>query len=309
MVMSGIRRTAGDAATEWAFASGWQAIRYMPEFAARRFFQEAADAAWLRHGRSIRQLERNLARVHPELSDKSIRSMSMHGMRSYMRYWCEAFRLPSYGRDRIRRDFALHDQRFLDEAMASGTGALMVVNHGGNWDLAGAWAALTYGSVTTVAERLKPEGLFEKFLAYRRSLGMEILPLGDSATFRTLAARLRAGGLVALVGDRDISRNGIEVDLLGQIASLPAGPALLAQLTGAPLYPVTLWFDGPMARGTIHPRIEVPVGLEREEATRAVTQAIADSFAVGLRDHAVDWHMLQPVWTADLDVRRRGDRS
>lgn len=305
--MAGVRQVASDTAVEWIFSSGWQAVRWMPEFLARRTFQEVADAAWLRHGPSVRQLERNLARVHPELGNRDIRSMSLRGMRSYFRYWCEAFRLPSYSPARITRDFELRDQRVLDDAMSSGTGALMVVNHGGNWDLAGAWAAVTYGSVTTVAERLKPEGLFEQFLEYRRSLGMEILPLGDPATFRGLAERLSKGALIALLGDRDISRNGVRVNLLGQPASLPAGPALLAQLTGAPLYPVTLWFDGKKAVGTVGERIDVPDLPEREQRTLAITQSIADAFGRGLREHAVDWHMLQPVWTADL--RPREERS
>lgn len=305
MAQTSVRQRAGDAVTEWVFSTGWQVVRRMPESAARATFRQAADAGWLKQGPGVRQLERNLARVYPELSPGQVRELSRAGMRSYFRYWCEAFRLPSMPQQRIRDGFDLREGHLLDNAMASGTGALMVVNHGGNWDLAGAWAALRFGSVTTVAEHLKPEGLFQQFLAYRRSLGMEILPLGDPATFRALADRLRAGGLVALVGDRDISRTGVQVELLGETASLPAGPALLSQLTGAPLYPVTLWFDGATAVGDVGPRIIVPDLADRQERTIAMTQAIADSFGAGLRQHGVDWHMLQPVWLADLDNRAR----
>ncbi len=295
----GLRRQTTDAATEWAFTAGWRLVRLLPEPAARAAFDQVADASWLRRGEGVVQLERNLRRVYPELDPHQLRLVSRDAMRSYMRYWCEAFRLPAMSQQRIRDGFVLWGEHVLDAAMASGSGAIMVVNHGGNWDMAGAWAAQRYGAVTTVAERLKPEAIFQKFLAYRQALGMEILPLGEASTFRSLADRLRAGGLVALVGDRDISRNGVTVDLLGRPASLPAGPALLSQLTGAPLHPVTLWFEGPTAMGEVGPRITVPDGT-REERTRAMTQGVADWFSAGLHEHGVDWHMLQPVWTSDL---------
>ena len=54
----------------------------------------------------------------------------------------------------------------------------MALAHQGNWDHAGAWSTLALARVTTVAERLRPEELYLRFLAFRESLGMEILPLG-----------------------------------------------------------------------------------------------------------------------------------
>ena len=181
----------------------------------------------------------------------------------------------------------------------------MVVNHAGNWDHAGAWACLRYGGLTTVAERLKPEGLYQRFAAYRESLGMEIVPTGEPDIVRTLARRLNEGRLVPLMGDRDIGRNGVTVDLFGAPASLPAGPALLAMLTKAPLHPVTLWFDGPAARGYVHDRIDVPAAGTREERVREMTQNVATAFEQGIREHPLDWHMMQQLWTADLDPERQ----
>ena len=61
--------------------------------------------------------------------------------------------------------------------MAAGQGAVVALPHAGNWDLAGAWVAAHDWPITTVAERLKPEGMYERFVAYRRGLGMEIIPL------------------------------------------------------------------------------------------------------------------------------------
>jgi lauroyl/myristoyl acyltransferase len=106
------------------------------------------------------------------------------------------------------------------------------------------------------------------------------------------------------MGDRDIGRNGVVVDLFGEPASLPAGPAVLAMLTGAPIYPVSLWYDGPMSMGYVHDRVDVPTDGARKDRIRTTIQGIADAFEIGIREHSVDWHMMQPVWIADLDPSR-----
>ncbi len=296
---------AADAATSAAFSLGWSAVRRLPERSAYRLFERTADRVWARQGAGVVQYERNQSRVHPDATRADLRELSRLGMRSYLRYWCDAFRLPSWSQQRIRDTFVLQGGEVLDAAMAAGAGAIMVVDHGGNWDHAGAWGALRYGGLTTVAEHLRPEALFQQFLAYRASLGMEILPLGDPDTFRTLVSRVRAGGLVPLVGDRDISRRGIVVDFFGEPASFPAGPALLAVLTGAPLHPVPLTYGDGIAIGTVLPRIVPPTTGTREERVTATTQAIADAFAGAIRERSWDWHVMQPLWQADLDPARR----
>lgn len=305
---SGARSVVGgltDAATEWAFAAGWGIVKLLPERAAYAAFDRAADLLWRRRGPGIEQFERNLARVHPHASPADLRDLSRAGMRSYLRYWCEAFRLPTWSPDRVTSTVHLERAELMDAAVEAGTGAVMVVNHAGNWDHLGAWGCLRYGGLTTVVERLKPEGLYEKFLAYRQSLGMEIVPTGDPDVMRKLVRAIRAGRVVPLMGDRDIGRKGVIVDLLGEPASFPAGPAVLAMMTGAPMHPVTLWFDGPNSMGYVHDAIPVPADGTRAEKVQQMIQGAADAFAIGIREHSADWHMMQPVWLADLDPTRR----
>ena len=296
---------ASDAVTEWAFAFGWNVVRRLPSRAAYATFDRAADVIWRKRGPGVIQFERNQARIHPSASAADLRELSRLGMRSYLRYWCDAFRLPTWSHEHILERQDLEDKYLMDEAVAAGKGAIMVVTHGGNWDHAGAWGCLRYGGLTTVVERLKPEGLYRRFLAYRESLGMEIIPTGEPDIIRTLARRLQEGRLVPLMGDRDIGRNGVAVDLFGEPASLPAGPAVLALLTGAPLLPVSLWYDGVMSTGRVHPRVAIPTSGTRDEQIHAITQDVARAFEEGIRDHSADWHMMQPVWIADLDPARR----
>jgi lauroyl/myristoyl acyltransferase len=296
------RAAASESLSAWLYDVGWKVTRTLPEPAANAVFRQMADALWRRGAGGVRQLEGNLRRVHPDYDNDAIRDLSRAGMRSYLRYWCEAFRLPTWSRQRITETFVLERQEILDSALEQG-GALMIPGHMANWDHAGAWAAATYGSVTSVAERLKPEKLFHAFLDYRCELGMDILGTGEADVLRQLTRRLRDGKLVALLGDRDISRSGVHVDFFGQPASFPAGPALLTLMTDVPLHPVTMWFDGEMCRGYVHDRIEVPTAGDRDEKIIAMTQQLARGWESGIREHSADWHMLQKVWVADLTPR------
>lgn len=288
-----------DSATTWAFSAGWSISKKLPETAARAAFQAGADYLWWRKAGGVGRLKSNLSRVKPWLSDSELEDLARAGMRSYMRYWCEAFRLPTYSPQRIKDSFELRGGDLLDDAMNRGTGAIMIPGHMANWDLAGAWATQRYGALTTVAEQLKPQDLFDQFVQYRESLGMEVLPLGKPAIIRDLTRRLREGRLIALLGDRDLSETGVQVDFFGGKASLPAGPALLAIMTGAPLHPVTMHNENHRTVGVVYPRIEVPDLSDRQEQVTFMTQQIARAFEVGIAEHPQDWHMLQRVWVDD----------
>ncbi|WP_267245804.1 phosphatidylinositol mannoside acyltransferase [Streptomyces sp. PR69] len=302
----GERQTAQERIVDALYGLGWSTVKRLPEPVAARLGRRIADTAWKRRGKSVLRLESNLARVVPDASPARLAALSQAGMRSYMRYWMESFRLPTWSAERVRDAFQPKDVHYLTDGLAAGRGVILALPHLANWDLAGVWVTRTLGvPFTTVAERLRPESLYDRFVAYRESLGMEVLPHTGGSAFGTLARRLRAGGLVCLVADRDLSASGVEVKFFGDTARMPAGPAMLAQQTGALLLPATLCYDEPpVMRGRVHPPIEVPQTGTRGEKTAVMTQALADAFATGIADHPEDWHMLQRLWLADLDPDR-----
>ncbi|MGA4847722.1 phosphatidylinositol mannoside acyltransferase [Streptomyces sp. G5(2025)] len=299
-----------DRLTDALYGLGWSTVKKLPEPVAERLGRTIADTAWKRRGKGVLRLESNLARVVPDAGPERLAELSRAGMRSYLRYWMESFRLPSWSRERIKEGLDVKDVHHLTDGLAAGKGAIVALPHLGNWDLAGAWVTTQLETpFTTVAERLKPETLYDRFVAYRESLGMEVLPHTGGSAFGTLARRLRAGGLVCLVADRDLSASGVEVKFFGESARMPGGPAMLAQQTGALLLPVTLWYDGPVMKGRIHPPVDVPETGTRAEKTSVMTQALADAFATGIADHPEDWHMLQRLWLADLEPRTEGSAA
>ncbi|NUO97668.1 MAG: phosphatidylinositol mannoside acyltransferase [Nonomuraea sp.] len=297
--------SAQERLTDALYGLGWGTVKKLPEPVAVRLGRTIADLAWKQRGKGVQRLESNYARVVPDASPERLAELSRAGMRSYLRYWMESFRLPAWSAERIKGGFEPKDVHYLTDGIASDQGVILALPHMANWDLAGAWVTTRLETpFTTVAERLKPETLYDRFVAYREGLGMEVLPHSGGTAFGTLARRLRDGGLVCLVAERDLSASGVEVKFFGETTRMPAGPALLAQQTGALLLPVTLWYDDtPVMKGRVHPPVEVPETGTRAEKTSVMTQALADAYASGIAEHPEDWHMLQRLWLADLEPR------
>lgn len=295
-----------DQLTYLGYRAGWQAVAKLPARQAYGVFDRMADISFRRQGKGVRQLAKNLARVTGEPAESShVQQLTADGMRSYLRYWCDAFRLPEWDAEQIGT-FHFYDLHRLTDPLAAGRGVIAVLPHMGNWDHAGAFmcAHVPAGRVTTVAEKLRPERLYEQFVGFREGLGMTILGLGDAGVYRKLAEVAGAGGLVALLGDRDLSAKGIDIDFFGSRARFPAGAAALAHDTGAALIPLGLFREETRNCAQTAPEIMVAPGADRRARVVATTQAIARSFEEVIAAHPQDWHMLQKVWLADLDQAR-----
>ncbi|ABW14511.1 lipid A biosynthesis acyltransferase [Parafrankia sp. EAN1pec] len=281
--------TSAGRVTLLGYVLGWRLVRLLPERVAAWCFARAADLAHCRGGRGTARLRANLARVVPPGTD--LDALTRSALRSYARYWMEVFRLQDMPTRRLVGAMRVLDEDRLRRAHATGRGVILALPHMGNWEQAGAWLVATGIPFTTVAERLRPEELFERFVRFRTALGMEVIPLtgGTQPPSDLLAERLRAGGALCLLADRDLSSAGVAVTFFGATATMPPGPAALALRTGAVLLPVTLWFDDDGWSARIHPEVE-------HTDIPAMTQRLADEFASGIAAHPSDWHMLQRIW-------------
>ncbi|WP_207938756.1 phosphatidylinositol mannoside acyltransferase [Actinomadura darangshiensis] len=298
-----------DEVTDAAYAMGWTVVRKMPESAARLAFTALADRTWHRYGTGVRQLERNLCRVlGKDAVDDEVRVLSKKVLRSYFRYWLEVFRLPEYDRARILGRMRVTGEKKIFTNLDSGRGVILALPHMGNYEHAGAWLVHCGYPFTTVAERLKPESLFDRFVEFRESLGMEVLAHRGGSAYGRLAQRLRAGRPVCLVVDRDLTESGVDVEFFGATARMPAVSAALALQTGAALIPVTLWYEGEYWAARVHAEIPAPAGGGRQEKIQAMTQELAGVFEDGIAAHPEDWHMLQKVWVDDLAGDPAGGR-
>ncbi len=286
--------------TDTGFAAGWAAVKRLPEPMARALFDGAGRWSAGRNGRGVRQLRANLrVATGGRLSEAELGELTERAVRSYARYWQEAFRLPVLESRRIVEGTEIRGREHVDRIRAEGRPLVFALPHSGNWDAAAVWLIDWLGGpFMTVAERLRPESLYERFVTYRESLGIRVIPLtgGPRPSSEVLRKWVAGGGTVCLLVDRDLGRTGTPVTFFGRAATLPTGPALLAAQTGAALVPVVCSFT---ATGwAVHFCPEVPVrgpGRLRERVTTAM-QAVADAFTAGIAQRPEDWHMLGRIW-------------
>lgn len=295
-----------------AFALGWRIIPKLPEPFVRWAFDLVFRLAWRRGAAGARQLERNLSRVVPDATDQELSRLTRQGMREYGRYYAETFMQPRLEEDELRARASLTYPDRMAEDLRT-TGVVAALGHTGNWDMAGAWVAGNLCPLVTVAEVLEPERIYREFLALRRARGVDIIPLrGGGEVFRKLIRWTREHtGMVALLADRDLTSGGVEVHLCGQPARFAVGPAALALTTKRPLYFVGVRSDrieqlhGPSRWGV---RLEfigpIPPPEPGPDAVRQYTQAWVDELTEWVRKYPASWHMLQKVFTADLDPAR-----
>jgi phosphatidylinositol dimannoside acyltransferase len=293
----------GRRVSEFGYAAGWRLVHRLPAGVTGAAFSLAADFVTRRAGPGVGQLRRNLSRVVPRAGEDELDELTRRALRSYARYWHELFRLPAMDHAAVRRkvDEQISGVEYLDAALADGNGAVLVLPHSGNWDATGLWMVGYAGSFTTVVERLEPESVYQRFVAFRESLGYEIVPTtGGTGSFHLLLERLRANKVLCLVGDRDLTGRGVPVTFFGHPTRMPGGAARLAASTGAALLPVGMWFTDGGWGVRIHPRIRVAARAE----VPAAIQALADVFAGDIASHPTDWHMMQKLWTADFEEAR-----
>jgi len=253
-------------------------------------------------------VERHQRRVDPSLSGTDLDERVREVYRSYGRYYGESFRLPTISPAELDARMSYEGYEHILQSLEDGFGPLVVMPHLGSWEWSAYWLTRVEKTpVTAVVERVEPPALFDWFVEYRESIGMEIVPLGPDAG-RSVVQAVKQGHAIALLCDRDIGRSGVEVTFFGETTTLPSGPAVLALRTGAPLLPTAIYDRGRTHHGVVRPPIAVArEGTFRSDVAR-ITQALADELEVLIRAAPEQWHLMQPNWPSDLAAQRASVR-
>jgi lauroyl/myristoyl acyltransferase len=264
--------------------------RSVYEAAGRFFFRVAARPRAVVAANQAQVLGR-------PVDDPLVRASTREAFALYGRYWFDTFNVLGWDDDRVVDAFRFEGIDLVEKGLADGKGVVIALPHTGNWDVGGRAMALRLAPVVSVAEHLKPEQLFALFLEHRRQLRMDIVDLSSDHVGRQLTKRLEENRIVALVADRDLSGGGVEVEMFGRTRRMPAGPALLALSSGAPL------LSGPTFTtrdGWVEVLSEVsiePTGRRKDDIV-ALTRVLAASFEKAIAAAPSDWHLFQPGWDA-----------
>ena len=286
-----------------AYRAGELFARHAPAPVARAAARAAALAAASASGSRRRLVRRNLERaLGRPLGQGEARRRVLAVFEWYARYYLESFELPGLDAAAIDAGFGYEGVDAIERAVRSGTGPILVMPHLGTWEWAAWWLALVPRmNVTAVVEPLNPPEVFEWFTSFRRRLGMDIIPVGPDAGAR-LAAAIKRGDVVCLLSDRDVGGGGVATTFFGERTRLPAGPALLALRTGAPLIPAAVYWRG----GTRHAIALPPLDTSRSGGIRADVSRVVQDYAAameGLIRVAPDqWHLMSPNWPSDYEA-------
>jgi len=288
-----------------AFLVASRISRFAPLWLMRSAAHAGANAAWVRHGRSVRRLEDNLHRV-TGLTGRDMRRLSRRSLHSTARYYVEALELRRIKPTQIDARVRVIDPHGTVPVLRDKPGASLALSHSGNWDLIGAYTCRNIAPVTAVAEVLKPREVFEEFVALRAALGIQILGHEGTSTFRELVRIAKAGDhIIALLADRDLSGSGVEVTMWGHAVKVAPGPAALARATGVPLAPVFVRYErlhGAARRAAgsrwgsvleFGPVLEAAEGASSADAVAELSSQWAEWLAERIAAHPEDWHMLQ----------------
>ena len=286
-----------------AYRSASALARWLPAPVIDVAAPQLAEWAAARASDRRAMVERHQRRVDPTLSGEALRRRVREVYRSYGRYYGESFRLPTVSADELDARMTYDGYEHVQQARAAGTGALAVMPHLGSWEWSAYWLTqVERVPVTAVVERIDPPALFDWFVDYRRSIGMNVVPLGPDAG-RAVVSAVKERHVIALLCDRDISGGGVAVSFFGEKTTLPSGPAVLALRTGAPLLPTAIYDRGRSHHGVVRP----PIAVERQGTFRAdvarITQALADELEDLIRAAPEQWHLMQPNWPSDRAAR------
>lgn len=277
-------------------------VRLLPEAVARELGQTAGYFASFVLSKRMQMAERHMRRALGRMTDVSGAAREVFS--SYGRYWAELLWLRPDRITAISAHLTVEGIEHIVAAQHRGRGMILALPHVGNWDI-GICVLRNRGiPVTVVAEALAASCVGDWSMKLRRMLGMEVLLMGSTQALALgLARRLKSGHVVALMSDRDIRGNGIEVEFFGEATTLPAGPALLADLTGAPILPAAVYFQsGRGHRAVVGPAVEGVSGGNREERLQLLTQRLAHALEGLVREAPTQWHLLQPNWPSDWQV-------
>ena len=290
-----------DALTATGYKAGSLAVQVTPGPMAQAMasFVGVGLSQGMRSRRSM--IERHLQRVNPALKGFALRRAVQSSFDSYARYWVESFKVPSLSKQAVARAFSTQGfDENVGGALEQGKGAILALPHLGGWEWAGRWLADQGHTVTVVVEPLDNQEVFDWFVDLRSKLGMHVVPLGPGAASAIVRA-LKANEIVCLLSDRDISRNGIEVEFFGERTTLPGGPATMALRTGAALLPTATYFTNQYNGHLAVVRPPIPTerrGTLREDVTR-ITQHLARELELLIGRSPEQWHLFQPNWPSD----------
>jgi lauroyl/myristoyl acyltransferase len=239
----------------------------------------------------------NLRVVLPAMGERDLRALALRTYRSYARETIDFIR--SLSMDRRQLAALLSPLSNFHRVRRDGNGVLLLTGHIGNIELGAVILRSFYDyplAVVVLPER--DPSVNERRRRMRDSLGIESLEVRQGIDTALRIRRLLADNqAVALISDRPLGRDRVEVEFFGRRTGFLRTPALIGYLTGAPLVPsfILRQADGRYAGLGLDPIYVVRTG-NRDANVQAAMQAFASALENIVRQYPHLWYHFYPYW-------------
>jgi KDO2-lipid IV(A) lauroyltransferase len=249
----------------------------------------------------------NLRAVFPEDSPAALERRARRTLQVYARDTIDFVRALSLGEERATALFDLPPEylpRF-NQVLAQGRGAILVTGHYGNWEIGSVLMSRVLHlplAIVAMAEASAEVNRLRRQI--RDLLGVDTIEVRQSIhTALEIRRRLSRNGVVAMLMDRHLGRDRVQVTLLGRPAWFLRSPALMGYLSGAPLMPcfIQRTESHPAFCVTLGDPIVVATDRPRDEAIQQAAQQFADQLSARIRHHPEYWYHFYRYWDAQQD--------
>jgi KDO2-lipid IV(A) lauroyltransferase len=281
------------------FGATYHGVSHLPRMCSYAIGHVGTWLAYHLVRSGTRAVVENLRVVRPEATPDELGRLALLTYRSYARDTIDFIRSLSMDRARFAPLVAQLDSHRFDELLALGRGVIVVGGHFGNWELGGVALRLLRGYPLTVVGKPEPSPVVSRFRRRMRdSLGIDTLEIGQTLeTALQIRRVLGANGLVAMLLDRHLGRDRVDVTFFGRRTGFLRTPAMIASLSGAPMLP-SFMIRQPDGRflGVCGTPIFVDTGSSTEQSIQAATQAFASQLENRIREHPHLWYQFYPYW-------------
>lgn len=259
---------------------------------------------WLNPTHSGKAVENFAVVLADHARSRRVRSISRRAFRNYGKLLFDFFRQSSQHADSVLQTVEADGFERLDAALAQGNGALLVLGHFGNWDLAGVLAASRGYSIVALVDSFSPPEVDALVRAARAKSGLQLVPVDQPGALREVQSALRLNRVVVVIADRPQPVGGVPVKFFDRTAWFPAGTARFAIRNKTPVLTGYLLRrpGDTTAYGQVEPIIEWCATGDADADILTLTQAIATRLERRVREYPDQWFMFRRMWPAATET-------
>lgn len=242
-----------------------------------------------------RAVRSNLERITGLKDRRQLNRMTRDVFRNFAKYLADFFRFQKIDSEYIRRFVKVEGMENLDEALSRGKGVVLLSAHIGNWELGGVVVSTIKQPVMAVALTHSDKRIDDFFTRQRTSGNVKPIQIGIS--LRSCYDALKNNGLVALLGDRDFSGKGLELDFFGFPALIPKGPAVFSARLDAEIVPTFMVREaGDTFKLIFEPSLKRVSAVTEKEKVKEIMKGYVSVIERYVKMYPTQWYMFKKAW-------------